>query len=602
MASWGGLPIEILYCIFNQLDEPSDLSKCLFTCKNWHKATQGLIYNSVKLYSQKQVISFANCMNISQNEDGPSLMVKKISVFNNSTLDNLQLSDILKSCHNIKTINTVDFSPGNPFFATIMHERNQGRCLLLESIPFPLTIDEDTRIYGQTAWNLRDRLVRLMISDRADRYDSLKGFPRLKYLLYNVNTEGIYDIDSIIRSSCSLQSVEINQHTRITDSIGDDFSKTPCHHIKEFIGSGIILPTRRMLNYLMFIFPNLNYLNIFFALNTLKSQLSVDNFLATDITVEFLLHVYKKISTFNLEQLYVLSIVDVANGFLEASNFNGTLEIRYENDYNHPQHVSLTRKKFIVKCVQSLQTPYSILPHREFIRRFGSNLAGVILDFGDAYALYQGEEGQVNKNDVHGYCMDYVFKHCPNIQSLELGNFLFSHCDADELVVCHTLQVLVFDCCEFSNTALEEISKRIPNLSLLSILDSDFEYDSIWEMLIYDTCVNTIHWKDTGHENSQDDYLEFHLCLEMGGEPLFYSGNKFEVNQCLDNGNAYHNTFDIDDKLTIKIACKCIKFFNLDIPNIKMLIKYPGQTKQEIFVHPSQQYYVETAKIMRRKL
>lgn len=602
MASWGGLPIEILCCIFNQLNEPTDLTMCLFACKNWHTATQGLIYNSVKLYSQKQIISFANCMTLARMEGGPCQMVKKISIFNNPELDSSHLSDILKSCHNIKTINTVDFSPRSTFFATIIQEHNQGKCPLLESIPFPLQTSGDTSIYGQAAWNLRDRLLRLMISDSADRYDSLQGFPRLKYLLCHV-ADNIYDIDTLIRTSRSLQSIEINQRNRITDSPSDDHLKTPCHYIKEFIGSGFILPSRRMLNYLMHVFPNLNYLNIFFALNTLKSQLSVDNVLETDIAVEFLLHAYRNIRTFNLEQLYVSNITDVAHGFLDAAaNFSGTLEVRYENDYNHPQHVSLTRRKFLVKCVQSLHTPYSILPHREFIRRFGRNLTGVMLDFGDAYALYQGDENRVNRNDVHGYCLDYVFKHCPNIQTLELGNFLFSHCDADAPVACHTLQALVFDCCEFSTTALEEISKRIPKLSFLSILDSDFEFDSIWEMLMHDTVVHAIHWKDTGHENSQDDYLEFHLCLEMEGQSLFYSGTKSEVKQCLDGGDAYHSTFDIDDKLTIKIACKRVEFFNLDIPNIKMLIRYPGQTKQEIFVHPSEQYHVETAKIMQRKL
>lgn len=597
MASWGALPFEILYCILNHVNQP-DLPSCLFTCKNWHMATQGLMYNSVKLFSQKQLTSFANAMT---KDNGPSQMVKKISILFPFSSD-LSLADVLSRCRFIKTIDPVHFdSPeaATAFYTTIIMHHH---CPLLESIPFPK--DGDPSIYAQAAWHLRDRLLRLMISDHLYSFDnSLVAFPRLNYLLCHVSDD-IYAIDKLIHTSKSLRSVEINQRTRISETLTDyDHLKIPCHHIKEWIGSGIILPSRRLLRWLMHVFPNLIYLNIFFALNTLKSQLSVDNVLHTDIAVQFLLHTYRNIPTLNLEQMYVLHSIEVAIGFLEGClthPFQGTLEIRYENDYHHPEHVSLTHTKLLVKCVQPLHTPYTILPHRDLIRRFGHHLTGVVLDFGDAYALYLGDQ-EVNRNDVHGYCLDYLFKYCPHIQILELGNFLFTHCDPTKTphVLCHTLKALVFDCCEFSNTALQEISQRLPQLSCLSILDSDFEFDSIWEMLLYDTHLDTLYLKDTGHEDSEDDYHEFYLCLEMEQQTLFYSGTsrdqRVQIN-LEEEGTMYRHTFDMDDKLTIRIACKSITVFHLDIPNIKTLIKYPGQPNQQILVHPSEAYLVESAR------
>ncbi|KAG2194395.1 hypothetical protein INT47_006710 [Mucor saturninus] len=599
MASWGALPFEILYCILTQVDQ-LDLGSCLYTCRSWHLATQGLIYNSVKLSSPKQLTSFADAMT---RYNGPSQMVKKITISFPLFTSDRSLADIFRSCRFIKTMDPVHFrSPvaATAFYTTLM----QHPCPLLENIPFPEDGDTAT-IYAQAAWHLRDRLLRLMIWDHLHHYqDSLVAFSRLKYLLCHVSGDTMYDTDRLIQTSRSLRSVEINQRTRMDETWHDEdhHERTPCRHIKEWIGSGLILPSRRLLLWLMHVFPNLEYLHIFFAMNTLKSQLSVENVLTTDIAVQFMLHTYRNIPTLNLEQMYVLQGTEVAGGFLKKSGFDGTLEIRYENDYHHPEHVSLTHTKILVKCVQPLHTPYTILPHRDLIRRFGRQLTGFVLDFGDAYTLYLGD-GEVHRNDVHGYCLDYVLKHCPQLRTLELRNFLFWHCDNDSLpmVLCRTLHTLVFDCCVFSNTALEEISKRLPYLGHLSILDSDFEYDSIWEMPMYDTGFDVLHCMDTGHEDSEDDYHEFHLCLEMEQQTLFYWGHDRHGVVQMEEDTMYHHTFDMDDKLTIRIACKSITAFHLDIPNIKTLIKYPGQPNQQIFVHPSDAYFLETSPIISQR-
>ncbi|GAA5812115.1 hypothetical protein MFLAVUS_005565 [Mucor flavus] len=622
MASWGGLPIEILYCILGQLTNPTDLSTCLTICNNWHKAAQEIVYNNVELSSSLQVTCFANCMVKARRIGGPSLLVKKISVFGDVESNSAEclencLSDILQFCDNIKTIETVGFNPGNSFFEQIMQQLDQDNCLLLENIPFPSIKDEDIRAYEYTSWVLRDRLTCLMISDRAEQINlgsadnnelllGLKSFPRLKYLMYYIkDSESLYKIGSIIKNFSSLQLVEINQHRRtstLDHHVVDLTSRNPCTQVEGFIGSGIIMPSSKMLKYIMATFPKLRLLNLAFAMITLKSQLSLENSLSTEACVEFLSTAYRKIYTLNIEQLYVENAVGVASGFLDDVNFDGILEIRYENDHNHPQYINMTRRKLIVQCVQPVNALYTVLPHRELIQRFGRNLVGVSLDFGDAYTLYQEvNHRELHKNDVHGYCLDYIFKYCLHLESLELANFLFTQCDP-ELTVSNTLQVLIFDCCEFSNMALQELSKRIPSLTLLCIIDSDFEYDSIWDLPIYNTLVTAIHWKDTGHEDSQDDYSQFHLCIEKGSHnTLFYSGNKYHVEQCFDNGDAYHKTFDVDDILNINVACKHIEYFHLDIPNIKMLITNPGHVNQAIFVHPSLQYHQEVNRLMENK-
>ncbi|KAI9342419.1 hypothetical protein BD770DRAFT_398658 [Pilaira anomala] len=623
MASWGGLPIEILYCIFDQLNNPNDRATCLLICKNWHRAAQDLVYHHVELYSPSQITSFANCMVSSRSTGGPSASVKKISVFGNPVttegVDSLEscLSDILKLCHQIKTIETIGFNPSNTFFSKIMQELQQGNCLSLENIPFPSIKDEDIRAYGYASWALRDRLTCLMITDRAEEINlldqnendllkGLKSFPRLKFLMYYIkDSDSIYKIASIIKNFSSLQLVEINQHRRASTydnvNIIELDSRTPCTQVKGFIGSGIIMPSSRMLKYIMTTFPQLRLLNLSFAMISLKSQLLLENSLSTESCVEFLSNAYEKIYTLNIEQLYVENAVDVAAGFLESANFDGILEIHYENDHNHPQFINLTRRKFQIQCVQPFDALYTVLPHRELIQRFGPKLLGVSLDFGDAYTLYQGSSNQeLHKNDVHGYCLDFIFRHCSHVESVELANLLFTHCDP-ELAVSNTLQALIFECCEFSNQALQDLSKRIPSLALLCIIDSDFEYDSIWDVSMYDTSVTAIHWKDTGHEDSRDDYLEFNLCLQTKGNIFYYTGNLNQVSQSFDDGETYQKTFNIDDKLNINVAAWNIDYFHLDIPNIKVLIKYPGDPLEEILIHPSQRYDEEVIKLLGNK-
>lgn len=634
MASWGGLPIEILYCILGQLKHPKDRATCLLICKNWHRAAQDLVYHHVELYSPSQITLFANCMVSSRSAgggSGPSASVKKLTVFGNPVttegVDSLEscLSDLLQLCQQIKTIEAIGFNPGNTFFSKIMQELQQGNCRWLENIPFPSIKEEDIRAYGYASWALRDRLTCLMITDRAEEInrlvvdpnqnDLLKGlisFPRLKFLMYYIkDSDSIYKIDSIIQNFSSLQLVEINQHRRAStyDNVNiielEHSRNTPCTQVKGFIGSGIIMPSSRILKYIMKTFPQLRLLNLSFAMISLKSQLLLENALSTESCVEFLSIAYEKIYTLNIEQLYVENAVEVAAGFLASANFDGILlEIHYENDHNHPQFINLTRTKFQIQCVQPFDALYTVLPHRELIHRFGPKLLGVSLDFGDAYTLYQGSSNrEVHKNDVHGYCLDYIFRHCSHVESVELANLLFTQCDPDLAVVSHTLQALIFECCEFSHQALQDLSKRIPRLALLCIMDSDFEYDSIWDVSMYDTSVRAIHWKDTGHEDSRDDYVEFNLCLQTKGNIFYYTGNLNQVCPSSDDGERYQKTFNMDDKLNINVAAWNIDYFHLDIPNIKVLIKYPGvPLLEEILVYPSQRYDQEVIQLLGNKL
>lgn len=103
------------------------------------------------------------------------------------------------------------------------------------------------------------------------------------------------------------------------------------------------------------------------------------------IWIEYLLHVVKKIPTFNMSQLFIKNIPGVLGTLFEEADFKGFLHIRYILDMSNrvrvPPYVGLGDHWSLKVVFDTKYAMRAYLPHMPLIERTGGKLKNLDMQF-----------------------------------------------------------------------------------------------------------------------------------------------------------------------------------------------------------------------------
>jgi hypothetical protein len=488
--------------------------------------------------------------------------------------------------------------------------------------------------------------------------EQLDKYPLLEKLcVYVKTTENFYHLPPIIKKGRLLNSLEIVTDTYpVSREAEDDFSEEegdeidffqdnhddngdaaidellndmhaisfpdspdPLPKIKSFRCDKLMPVTSMLIDYLMNVFTGVDSLAININEEFDRYPMGDDdtNFImpsidkvferkmemeghgvSSELWIEFLTHVYLNISSFTVSHLFVADIPNVLNDFMEAVDFNGTLDFRYKIDrtssiifepyigiYSEVDGIYFGKKQSAKKDGNinvifdaSFGCYENTLPHMEIIENLGEKVKSLEVD------INQGNNLAEPHTDIYtiitGHFVDHIFQTCPLLKSLCIKAAHLVQCNQFPQIN-QSIKVLRLWECFMVPDILNQLSVRLPKLNYLIMNDCFFSnadyhcpiigYFKSFAIDMPHTTLDTFYWSmSNGLYSSSKFYLRV---LKPNAEKLHFVGDNSTVS--LSTAEDFEGSLRNDSVLSIHIRCVDVKVIMIYTPDFRIVIK-PG--------------------------
>lgn len=633
MKSWCDLPVELLESFFEYVEDRSTLLECQRVCKNWSLPAQTRIYKTVQINSMTQLEQFAECMKASYDLDqqggaASCQLVETISTLNQNGMKNIfKLTEktcfpvILKACYRLKHIKMVAFASSDCLYRAICQEKADGGCKYLETIPYPpenaesiFHTDEDADRYwfGKAAWLIRDTIKQLWVRDDLDIIHDLDSrgendmdyfigfnlYPKLTHLDIAINQPDttLFKIFSSFSKCRYLESVRIDS-TKSNYTMLNTPPSDSCNNVKYDLDTKYpsikklriknAICQDKLIKYLVSTFTRLENLQIDFESKDeiLEAITLEEMLLSTDVFVDFLKRLYRKVNWYYIYNVLVKDTMDVATTFLGSVNFTGFLSLEYYCDQGDELKPSVTafayRQDDMCLCLyfDDQGENYSMqLPHQHLIGQYGRNLQELYISFAstmnDTYEEYHHDH-------LQGYIFDYIFKMCPTLKTLRLCDLTLDHCDPEFVVNKHIEELVLQQCNLGERSILTELSERLPSLSSFAAIYSSFsstgENDNHMIIIMPYTSFSTLTWASHPDDPAYKTYY-IKLTLGCNESTSYYVANRknFHMQKVLMEDCPCFTNGPTEKEMLIEMECQNIQIFGLNTGQFKTVLKNPA--------------------------
>jgi hypothetical protein len=438
MTVWNDLPIEILDLIFSttkndRCNAPFTLRQCQLVCKDWNALAQKHLYQDIFLKHAYQLDYLLETLNSSSLDLGKFLKRLHVDPFDSAVVpDMTMIHQLLLKCPNVESLDTPPDVSSN-IFKVVQIAYEGGACKHLQAIP-ELRIQKPRAIqlYYDTAYCLRSNLRKLTLDENADvtsnitpdsLLQSLNEFPNLRFLTLSIKcTETFYHIGQYIEGCPHFAKLQLSWPSSIDTNTLDVSSTIPCLTVKDLILDRILV-TKKLLEYIMYAFPNLNT----FIMDAVQDSNSTAK-ISKGLWVQFLVYLDKFKRHIRVDHLYIIDMVNVLTDYFDTIKSNNTLRILYTADSSTRPYMNVHRDSMISRdpsCIITAvfrETHYKDQPspHMKLIQRTGRFLKSLAVD---------GRDASVHWGYSKLFSVDYIFQRCPFLVELELSNLAITNHD-----------------------------------------------------------------------------------------------------------------------------------------------------------------------------
>ncbi|KAG2231270.1 hypothetical protein INT48_008477 [Thamnidium elegans] len=500
LHSWSELPAELLQYILQEIEDSKSIFQCLLVCKAWSKAAEQFSYRTIDLSSYS--VQLKNLVNTLQSSEHLGKRVNQINF--NITIRKPQKSwdrsgffeKLIDCCPNVKVVTAKGSCHG--LWTQLLTKRHKWKNL--QEIPRPFH-DRDMEAYTKTALEFNDRLTNLIL--------------RLYYGVYVhffSHRHQCRCLPSYLSTFKCLKHLEIHGTDKLkleeVDIILDNCPKLTSFAALQIRESG-------MSEYNYLIIPVISRpLELLDKINLFKPKTSLRklNFSFTiDGGDEVLIYIMRVLP--NLETLYLNQAIDKTNlvcsdpviiSFLQYSLNRKTIDVKYlacEDPasllpifWQSEEYIAVNKKEVYLTIEESNSTgtrstrkPYISMDTRreitvsyrafketsspvELIEEIGLLITSLKIkfnypNFSSTKAMYQG------------HILDHIFENCPSLKKIECSFYFLQSCNP-KLSINTSIEELVLNSIEVHSYVLEQLSIRLPNLKVMSFMESEYiKYD-----------------------------------------------------------------------------------------------------------------------------
>ncbi|KAI9363258.1 hypothetical protein BD770DRAFT_440466 [Pilaira anomala] len=522
------LPEEILLIIFQDQSILStiDIFQCQLVCKQWKTAAQRTNYTYLTLQEHHHIPKLIQTFQQTPIQYSPGKFVKKITLTQPSQQQFLiELLDIFPFIDTIQ-VPEPDVKFYSNLISTVQH---RPHVQYLKHFPAPLLQLRNTKLlelYTNCALKYCDTLQYLLFYDNNHNTFKLHQFPNLQQLIIKQHTNNnINSLDNIIDQYPKLKKLDValyrpesssstNTTTTTTTIMTDYYSKIiPRPTIKSL--DGLFVVRDDTLRYIMYKFPQLQELSINHSWREDTEKLShvnMDISLSTlSQFIPYILSIPCCALSLNLETLFITHALETYIKHMPTTQL-GPLYITYTHADSDPStrwtaHRT-TNKNQSHEFYIDYRCQTNALLHLNLLESIGDRLTEI---------TYRTNIDSLRH--VHGYFLDHLLQHCPNLKKIRLSSTKLIRCLREPTM--HTLTHLVLLNCYLGKNVFSQLSERFKKLNKLILIRCRFGNSGIDTEYIHinmsQTVLNAIRIKT---EHSLITFITVRVTRE--GQDMFY--------------------------------------------------------------------------------
>lgn len=622
MGSWSTLPLELLTEILTLVYKQhyQSLSQCQFTCRNWNKPAQALLYSSVLLNTPQQAATFLNSVSLTNTNS----IVKKVK-FGRPLLvapvfERL-FPKLFEFCRNITHLEAEETDTA--FWTKLLREFYKGNIMHLQSLP-EAKFDDDggIKIYGYVASALHATLTCVYVHDWPEHNPSFRNNEVAQTLTKFTNLESLFvrvgGIDTILKilpslCGCSkLRKVHIRtiEARKIAYSEGDidngdasdeDDTVEECPFTKSYsnvtnLKIDSITLTGKLIRKLMQTFPKLESLE----LNNVPERDEEDDpdeeedryllyryqsegwKITDELWMEFLLYVHNTIPKYHLSKLFFENIPSIIEKFTEATGVpNDFLELLYVHRNTHcdiKSYVQISsnagdrnsnsgafsdRKESIqVIYGNNISDNTNTLEHISLLDRLGGRLKSLCIRIPPGETFF-ADDDNVNQL-VDGEFLGHIFQSCPQLMHLMVERACIYHCNTDSSINT-SIETVRFTQCNINPGVFSDLSGRLPQLAYLHIGQSDFfpssghivDSPKNVDLQMQYSKLKLLVWEN--YSRRYEGATALHLKISKGSKPQYRILKKSSQKISRSTANSFGASLQNHANLSIDILCTKIE-------------------------------------------
>jgi hypothetical protein len=471
MKSWKHLPGEILDLIFGIVLEDSGgsryLCRCQLTCKNWSEHAQVRLYEKIRIFQHK---TFSKLLaTLYSTEYKPACYVKNILM----QVDEEFFYLLLLRCPKLEVIDG-GLSRGGGVLKALQEACERGACKHLERIPSLLNItsEVDKQMYINIIYYLRASLRELYVyenytipTNAASRLllQNLNEFPVLRALTVNLDSmKTFYQIGKYIACCKNLDRLNLRGYYcmgMIANMLPDVHSLDICPTIKYLHLHGIYV-TKKLLEYIMHAFPNLNSFHIRHYRDSRHSDDTIPNFLWLQFFT-FIRNMKKN----SYAWVGIADIPGVLADYFSMKRSDAHIRINYGTTTALP-YVCIKNSK---EKTEDRHVPIEVCLSSRYDRDTRMSTKLLHRAGGFLKSLIYVKERFDGTEFGGSTFVDFVCQQCPSLEKLEFSNLNFFYRNTMQVQTNTSIKEITVNSCTIPNELFTELSIRFPSLSILRI-------------------------------------------------------------------------------------------------------------------------------------